>query len=436
MSRRIVFIGAGSLATHLSIVLKQKGYDICQVYSRTEISAKNLGTELNTDYTTDPQAIINNADLYFIALKDDVYNDVLPFVDFNDNLVVHCSGSMQMSILEKYSSNYGVFYPLQTFSKWRNINFKDIPVFVEGNSGKNEKKLLKIAGEISDRVSVIDSDKRLYLHIAAVFACNFVNYFYSVASDILSSQKISFDVLVPLITETAHKIEEALPLQAQTGPAVRFDMDTISKHLESLNVFPHYRDLYNLISNGIFNRHSNSDSISQSDNLFQNAEAFIFDIDGVLSMDTSSLNSEGDPVRTANVKDGYAIRNAVKMGFPVAIMTGGKIESVRKRYEKLGVEYYYDNVSNKKDSLSDFMEKTGLNPAHILYMGDDLVDLEVMKTVGIPVCPVDAVNEIKSLSKYISPEKGGEGCVRDVIEKTLRAQNRWLLNKLHINRAF
>jgi 3-deoxy-D-manno-octulosonate 8-phosphate phosphatase (KDO 8-P phosphatase) len=243
-------------------------------------------------------------------------------------------------------------------------------------------------------------------------------------------------VLKPLITETAHKIEEADPFKAQTGPAVRFDKDTILKHLESLNNFPHYRNLYSLISNSIYNRHNNSEGSFSAGYIFQNTKAFIFDVDGVLSRDTSSLNSEGDPVRTANVKDGYAIRNAVIMGYPTAIITGGNIESVRKRYEKLGVVYYYDNVSNKKDCLSDFIEKTGLNPENILYMGDDLVDLEVMKLVGIPVCPSDAVNEIKSLSKYISPERGGEGCVRDVIEKTFRAQNRWLLNKLHINRTF
>ncbi len=168
----------------------------------------------------------------------------------------------------------------------------------------------------------------------------------------------------------------------------------------------------------------------------ENIRAFIFDVDGVLSHDTSPLNEQGDPVRTSNVKDGFAIRNAISFGFPIAIITGGYIERVRLRHEKLGVKHYYEKVRDKSACLKDFSAKTGIDPKHILFMGDDLVDYKIMTEVGIPVCPIDAVADIKAISKYVSNKKGGEGCVRDVIEQTLRAQNKWFTKDMLYNNAF
>lgn len=163
--------------------------------------------------------------------------------------------------------------------------------------------------------------------------------------------------------------------------------------------------------------------------------AFIFDVDGVLSLDTASLGREGDLIRTANVKDGFAIRNALRKGFEVAIVTGGFLERVKLRYKKLGVKYYYDNVDDKMGSFRNFIEKAGVKPAQVLYMGDDLVDYKVMQRVGIPTCPVDAVPEIKEISKYISDKKGGEGCVRDVIEQVMRSQEKWIDSDLFYLRS-
>ena len=168
----------------------------------------------------------------------------------------------------------------------------------------------------------------------------------------------------------------------------------------------------------------------------KNVKAFVFDVDGVLSKDTSPLNENGDPVRTANVKDGFAIRNAISLKFPVAVITGGFVERVRIRHERLGVKYYYENARNKVECLEDFCRNAGVKPENVLFMGDDLVDYQVMLKVGIPVCPKDAVSDIKSISKYISHKIGGEGCVRDVIEQTLRAQNKWLTEEMLINNAF
>jgi 3-deoxy-D-manno-octulosonate 8-phosphate phosphatase (KDO 8-P phosphatase) len=154
-------------------------------------------------------------------------------------------------------------------------------------------------------------------------------------------------------------------------------------------------------------------------------KGFIFDVDGVLSHDTSPLDENGDPVRTANVKDGFAIRYALKSGFRVAIITGANTQRVKLRYNKLGVDLIYLNSFEKTGCLNDILAKTGLQKDEILYMGDDLVDVPVMQEIGIPTCPADAVPEAKAVSLYISDRKGGEGCVRDVIEQVLRSQGKW-----------
>lgn len=252
MSLNFCFIGAGNLATHLSKAFQNKGFIISQVYSRTEQSANKLAETLSTKYTTSVSEIDWNADIYFVAIKDSAFDEVLSKINFGNKLVVHCSGSLPLSAIEKYSDNFGVLYPLQTFSKKREIDFNEIPVFIEANSVKNEKQILEITCQISDSVSVINSDKRKALHISAVFACNFVNHFYTIAAEILKSKDIPFDVLKPLILETAKKVQEIKPEKAQTGPAIRFDKNIINEHLKELNSFSDYRQLYKSISKSIF----------------------------------------------------------------------------------------------------------------------------------------------------------------------------------------
>lgn len=161
-----------------------------------------------------------------------------------------------------------------------------------------------------------------------------------------------------------------------------------------------------------------------------NVKAFVFDVDGVLSKDYSPLNDDGEPVRTANIKDGFVIRIAIENGFPIAVITGGVADRVKLRYERLGVKHYYDKARDKMACLKDFIDKTGLRKEDILYMGDDILDYPVMAEVGIPTCPLDAAPEIKKISKYISGKPGGEGCVRDVIEQTLRAQTKWFSEEM------
>ncbi|MCW3789021.1 KdsC family phosphatase [Plebeiibacterium sediminum] len=154
-------------------------------------------------------------------------------------------------------------------------------------------------------------------------------------------------------------------------------------------------------------------------------KAFAFDVDGVLSAQIIPIHPNGEPMRTANIKDGFALQFAVKLGFPVAIITGGKTEAVKKRYLDLGVQDVYMGASDKIVQFNDWITKRNLSPENVLYMGDDLPDFPVMKVVGVPVCPADAVEEIKSLCKYISHKNGGEGCARDVLEQVLRVHNMW-----------
>lgn len=154
--------------------------------------------------------------------------------------------------------------------------------------------------------------------------------------------------------------------------------------------------------------------------------AFVFDVDGVLSRDVVSLHPNGDPMRTVNIKDGYAMQLAVKLGYQVAIITGGYTDSVRIRFERLGVQHIYMRSAVKINDYQDFLNKTGLKPEEVMYAGDDIPDYEVMRLVGLPVAPADAAPEIKSIAKYISHKNGGDGIARDVIEQTLKAQGRWM----------
>ncbi len=155
-------------------------------------------------------------------------------------------------------------------------------------------------------------------------------------------------------------------------------------------------------------------------------KAFVFDIDGVLSLQTINLNSFGVPNRTVNLRDGYAIQLAVKKGYFIAVITGSNSKEYLKRLKQLGVKDVYLNSRSKLEHFNDFLKKHNLEKSDVLFMGDDIPDYSVMKVAGIPVCPSDADSEIKQVAYYISDKKGGEGCVRDVIEQVLRLHNKWM----------
>ncbi len=157
----------------------------------------------------------------------------------------------------------------------------------------------------------------------------------------------------------------------------------------------------------------------------QKIKAIIFDVDGVLSRQTVLLASDAEPLRTVNIRDGYAIQLAVKLGLKIIILTGGKTDAVRKRYESLGVKEIHMGCSHKVDVYEDILRNNGLTDDEVIYMGDDIPDYEVLSRVGCPVCPADAASDIKGICLYVSHLEGGNGCGRDVIEQVLRAQGKW-----------
>lgn len=155
-------------------------------------------------------------------------------------------------------------------------------------------------------------------------------------------------------------------------------------------------------------------------------KAFIFDIDGVLSLQTISLNASGIPNRTINLRDGYAIQLAIKKGYNIGIISGSNSKEYLKRLKSLGIKEIYLNSRSKLEHYNHFKKKFNLDDSEILFMGDDIPDFEVMKQAGVPVCPSDADSEIKQVALYISDKIGGAGCVRDVIEQVLRLHNNWM----------
>lgn len=248
---KIAFIGAGNLATCVSIEMQRAGMTIGQIFSKTSDSAEALAKKLNCQWTTNIEEIIPDADLYVFALKDDVLKDIISQIKPNDGLWVHTAGSIPMSVFEGYAQRYGVLYPLQTFSKKRRIKLDGTPIFLEVNDPADMKMLKKVAIALSGNAQECDSTKRKYLHLSAVFACNFTNHMYALASKILEEQDIPYHVLLPLIRETAEKISEMSPALAQTGPAVRFDKQIMDKQLAMLND-PGMQTIYRLISQNIY----------------------------------------------------------------------------------------------------------------------------------------------------------------------------------------
>lgn len=253
MIKNVVLIGAGNLATQLALALVEKGMLVTQVFSRKTESAKELAEKINAEFTTDLSLLKKDADLYIIAVRDSAIPEVLENLNLDENkLIVHTAGSVPMNILEGFSANYGVFYPLQTFSKSRKVDFSNVPICIEANHPANLLKLEKLGTQLSGSVNQINSEERKTLHLAAVFTNNFVNHLYTIGADILHDKKLDFDLLKPLIAETAAKVQELEPIEAQTGPAKRYDKSIIDAQLNMLENRPEYRKIYSFVTESIF----------------------------------------------------------------------------------------------------------------------------------------------------------------------------------------
>lgn len=244
---RIVILGTGNVAKHLfDAFLTQKGIETIQVYGRKRSSL--IYFEEQTNVTSDFSKI-KKADLYIIAISDEAIAKVSKQLAHLKGLIVHTSGSVPMTALAS-ETRRGVFYPLQTFSTNKKVHFREIPICLEAENELDYKLLNKVASAISDKAARIDSDQRKSVHIAAVFANNFTNHLYHTAQEVCNQNEIPFELLVPLIKETAAKIEYLSPFDAQTGPARRNDTGTIEKHMANLRSQNH-KDLYSLLTKSI-----------------------------------------------------------------------------------------------------------------------------------------------------------------------------------------
>lgn len=244
-------LGSGNVATHLANALARAGHRIVQVYSRNIENASLLAHPLGAQAIDDLRHLDTVVDMVILAVSDDAIPSVAEQLPRTlSGVVVHTSGTTPMDVLQPFS-RHGVFYPLQTFSKSKAVDFRSIPLALEASDDASMAQLEAVAKGISDAAFACDSAQRLALHVAAVFACNFTNHLYAVAAALLERNGLAFDLIKPLVMETAQKIMALDPAQVQTGPAVRGDQKTMDKHLEFLKKDPEWQRLYGLLSEGI-----------------------------------------------------------------------------------------------------------------------------------------------------------------------------------------
>ena len=246
---KVVILGSGNVAQHLiKVFLQTEVVSLVQVFARQPNQLTHLlpTAKIVSDY----QKIIE-ADVYIISVSDNAIAEVSFQLPFENRLVVHTSGSSDLSVLNN-KNRKGVFYPLQTFTKGKKVDFTPIPICLEAENEQDYQLLEQLGNSISKKVFNINSEQRKSLHVAAVFVCNFVNHLYQIGNEICEANQIPFEVLHPLIKETAQKILELTPKEAQTGPALRNDTQTIEKHLDFLSN-ENYKTIYQLLTQSIQN---------------------------------------------------------------------------------------------------------------------------------------------------------------------------------------
>ena len=250
---RIILIGAGNLMTSLAPALHKAGHEILQVYSRTERSAAVLAASVGCEAVTEVRDVRDDADVYIFSVSDRALSELADRVCHgrDGKLFLHTAGSIPMDVFRDKTSRYGVLYPMQTFSRNKVVDFSGIPCFVEGCDAATEAEIHGLATSLSSRVYALSSEARRYLHLSAVFACNFVNRCYAISASLLERHGIPFDVMLPLIDETARKVHVMSPADAQTGPAVRYDRNVIDAQLSLQADTPDLQDIYRLMSDSI-----------------------------------------------------------------------------------------------------------------------------------------------------------------------------------------
>lgn len=251
--KTIVFIGSGNLATHLSLSLYAAGYNILQVYSPTFLHAKDLANKINASAISDISMVTRQADAYIISVKDDAIHTVAESLkDISPkSVLIHTAGSVSLTAIKNVAAHSAVLYPLQTFTRGRNINFKEIPCFVEYSDKVAEDCVKEMANSISNTIVELNSEKRRRLHLAAVFASNMVNHCFRIAERIADEEMIDFSLFYPLMRETTAKAQIMSPHDAQTGPMVRNDVKVMNAQKELLtnNIF---KRIYDVMAESIY----------------------------------------------------------------------------------------------------------------------------------------------------------------------------------------
>lgn len=253
---RITIIGSGNVATHLAAAFKNAGHRMVQVYSRNMQNAALLAYHVGAEAIDSLDQITPDTDIFIIAVKDDAIADMASRLARYDRLIVHTSGSVHLEAVQHFTDQAGVFYPLQTFSKTKELDFRQVPLCIEGAGDTITNLLEELGRTVSNNVYLVNSAQRKVLHLAAVFACNFTNHLYAVSKELLAGSDMKFDMLRPLIAETADKVKAHSPEDVQTGPAVRNDAQTMTAHLQMLAGKPQLQAIYEMLSQDIIKNHN------------------------------------------------------------------------------------------------------------------------------------------------------------------------------------
>jgi len=253
MTEKICLIGSGNVGTNLGINLKKKGFNITQVISRNINNAKSLALKLDAKYSDQISEFDRSCNVLIFSVSDDAIKPLIHSEKFENRLLIHTAGSVSAKIFSGHSDFFGVLYPLQSFKKSDFSDFLDVPLFIEGNRAESYQRIENIASKISSTVYDADSEMRLRIHVAAVFACNFTNHMYHISHNLIQEMPIGFEVFAPLIRKTAERaISNGNPAETQTGPAIRNDIGTMDKHLNQLKTNESLAELYKFMSNRIF----------------------------------------------------------------------------------------------------------------------------------------------------------------------------------------
>lgn len=248
---KIAFIGAGNIATNLAVTLKNHNFEILQIISKTKKSSKKLAEKVNCEFSDNLKDIKKEIEIIFVCVNDNSIQTIANTDFLKNKFLIHCAGSIDIDVFKEISQNYGVFYPLQTFTREKIIDFKQIPICIEANTVENQNILINIAKKISTNIQIINSEQRKYLHLSAVFANNFSNFLINSAIEILKDKKIEINLLKPLMNETIEKIFSNQTKAIQTGPAIRGDSFVINNHIKLLKDYPKLKKLYSFVSKSI-----------------------------------------------------------------------------------------------------------------------------------------------------------------------------------------